>query len=401
MNILVISPYILEKNGLGGMIRFVKFVEFLSQRHSVFIACLNDRNQWRQPPELLEGIDIRIVEKPVYSTLRKAMNKLFRIKPSYVINCYSKEMAETINEIIVSKSIDLVHVEFTYMGEYVHDIKKKPLATVLVDQELNFRRIKRELQTGKNGLRLLAFIDYLKLKRYETNICSFFDRIFAITKEEKSVLLETDETLDIDIYPNIVDSDYFSPDRAVTGEPMSIAFVGNYVHKPNETGMLWFHDHVYLLVRQVYPDAHLYVVGANPTPIIQALADDGHVSVTGFVDDTREFLHKCTVFINPVVSGGGMRGKVLEAMACGKPVVTTSIGCEGIDAKHEEHLMIADTPEDFADAVIDVIRDAELREKLSAAGLTLVKNKYNAQAVFSKMEQKYVELAKKVSGKAD
>ena len=399
MNILVLSPYLLEENSLGGMIRFVKFVKFLKQRHSVFIVSLDERNQWRQAPELLEGIEMQIVERPVYSTIRKVINKIVRIKPSFVVNCYSKKMAETINEIIVSKSIDLVHVEFTYMGEYIHDIKKKSIATVLVDQELNFRRITRELQSKGSLLRLPGLLlEYVKQKKYETAICSHFNKIFAITEEEKAVLLDSNKALDIDIYPNVVDSEHFSPEStaAVSEDPVGMVFIGNYHHKPNEAGMLWFYDNVYPLIKQAVPDAGMNIVGANPTPRIKELAKNEEITVTGFVDDIRPYLKKSAVFINPIITGGGMRGKVIEAMASCRAVVSTSMGAEGIEASHGANMMIADTPGEFANAVVDIMHDEELKHLLARNAQALVKEKYDERVVFTRMEKKYTDLVKQV-----
>jgi len=395
MNILFISPYLIDKKSLGGMIRYTKFIEFLKHRHNIHVICLNNRNQSTTEPVLLEGVNLNIINTKKPHLLKKVYNRLCRIEPSIVTNCYIEDMINTIKRSLVKYNIELIHFEFSYIGKYVQFIDRNKYVSILVEQEVNFRRLKREIESNSCLLGLpWLYIDYIKFKNYETRIYKYFDCIFAITQEEKKAILSENSNLQVDIYPNVVNVDYFNAVTSQYKEPYSLIFVGNYLHKPNETGVLWFVNNVFPTIKEKFPHTKFYIVGANLSNKIKKLANDKNIIVTGFVDDIRPYLHKCSIFVNPIITGGGMRGKILEAMACKLPVISTPIGAEGMIIRNNENILIVNSHDEFAKETIRLLKNKNLRYSIGEKGFYVVKENYDETKVFTKMEQKYEELIK-------
>ena len=181
------------------------------------------------------------------------------------------------------------------------------------------------------------------------------------------------------------DVDYFSFSKGKE-EEQCIVFVGNYLHYPNVDAVLYFHQDIWPLIKSRLPELKFYVVGQGPPLAIQNLSQEKNIIVTGKVDDVRPFLKKARVFICPVRLGGGFRGKILEAMAIGRPIVSTSLGAEGIPASHEENIILADNPEEFAKGTLDLMNDDKLFEKIRVQGRKLVEEKYGWEKGVEVME---------------
>ncbi|MBT9175395.1 MAG: Ubiquinone/menaquinone biosynthesis C-methyltransferase UbiE [candidate division WS2 bacterium] len=232
-----------------------------------------------------------------------------------------------------------------------------------------------------------AFLQYKKLYKYESTVCEYFDRCFMITEKDAEMVKQMNSTIKTAVMPSGVDTSYFYPlDR--DEEPYSIVSVASMDWLPNIEGILWFYEGIFPLVKEIIPEVKLYIVGKNPLDSIKRLKNEG-VFVSGFVEDVREYISKCRVFIVPLKTGNGMRIKILNALAMGKPVVSTSIGCEGIEVQHGKHIYIADTKEEFAHGVIELLKREDMRRKLKEEGLRLVKEKYQWERIAEEMEKEY------------
>ena len=165
--------------------------------------------------------------------------------------------------------------------------------------------------------------------------------------------------LNLSVVPHGVDTEFFSFTADRDSEP-SIAFLGNYLHYPNVDAVLYFYRTMWPQLKKQIPALKFYIVGQAPPKEISELARDSNIIITGRVDDVRTYLKKSSVFICPVQLGGGFRGKILEAMALGRPIVSTALGAEGIPAKNLENSIIADTPEEFVHGITELIQNKEL-----------------------------------------
>lgn len=398
MRVLILYPFLVKAGSLGGVARVTRLVEYLAHNgHEVWLACFATPEQ-RADRESYESVrrhchEMIVLSPEKRSVVRKALSLAFGRRPTYVDHFASAAMRAEIGRILTTQDIDVFHVEFTYLGDYVSEASGTGCATVLVDEELNFnanRLLFRSAPWSLRGLRALR--ESRRFERYELAAAARFDRVLAIVESERRLLLERNPHLNVGVYPNSVDTTRFSATET-DSDPGSIVFVGNFEHYPNVDGVSWFVRNVLPAVRSAVPDAHLTIIGANATPTVNQLAREPGVEVLGYVDDIRPHLAHSSAFVCPLVNGGGMRGKALEAMSMARPVVATALGLDGIAARDGEHAMIADEPLAFAAALIRLLRDPALQARIGQAGRSLVTGNYDDRVVFADLERTYLSLA--------
>jgi len=198
--------------------------------------------------------------------------------------------------------------------------------------------------------------------------------------------------LPVHVTPNGVDATFFGPlDRPE--RPATIVFTGTMFFRPNVTAVLHFYQQILPLIRREQPDAHFVVVGRDPVPEIAALSADPHVTITGFVDDVRPWLAESCVMVCPMIMGSGIKNKVLEALAMARPVVSTRLGVEALDVTDGRDLRVADSPAEFAAAVLELLGDPAARRRLGQAGRDLVMRRYTWDACAASYDAIYAELA--------
>ncbi len=400
MRILILYPFLVRDGCLGGVARVHRLIGYLDGRgHEVRLACFTEPG--RSPDEAaLASTRARCREMVVVPAARRprvstALRVAFGTDPRYVLHFRSEEMRREVRRMAADARVELLHVEFTYLAGYVAEADAGTCATVLVDEELNFVARRREFEAAPVSVPGLAALwEARKFRRQEIEGARRFDKVLAITEEERAAFLAAAPDLDVGVYPNCVDAERFAPAPGISTEPGALLFVGNFEHRPNVDAAAWFVREVLPRVRSTAPDARLDLVGAYMPPEIRRLQDGCSVRVLGYVDDVRPHLARSAAFVSPVVSGGGMRGKVLEALAMGCPVVSTSLGAQGIAARHERELLVADTAEEFAEAVARLLGDAPLRAALGARGRELVLRRYDDRQVFPRLEALYEDLVR-------
>jgi glycosyltransferase involved in cell wall biosynthesis len=230
-------------------------------------------------------------------------------------------------------------------------------------------------------------------------MCRAFDAVLAVSQEDKTALEEAMEWpptssppragREITVIPIAVDTDEVAPVER-SPEADHILHVGTMYWPPNIDGVRWFIHQVYPHIRAQRPEAHFDVVGARPPQDLVGLGGNGSgVNVTGYVPDATPYLKQAGVMVVPVRAGGGMRVKILNALAQGLPMVSTTIGCEGIAVRDGRHLLIADTPEEFAQATLRLLNDKSLADELGRNGRQLVQSTYDYQLACRPLESVY------------
>jgi glycosyltransferase involved in cell wall biosynthesis len=241
--------------------------------------------------------------------------------------------------------------------------------------------------------RLWSGYEARKLRPQEIAICGEQDMIFLPSQRDKELLDRDVPRVPKIVIPNGVDTSFFAP-QARPVEDDTLVFTGAINYFPNADAVIWFVSDVLPLIHKVRPGVRFSIVGNAPPESVRRLASS-HVEVTGFVDDVRPSIARSAVYVVPIRIGGGTRLKVLEAMAMRKPIVTTSIGCEGIDAAHGKSVLIADTPQAFADATLRLLADRRMAEALADAGHDLVRSRYDWASIGDAMGTAYEKLREK------
>ena len=210
-----------------------------------------------------------------------------------------------------------------------------------------------------------------RMERIEWNVMRRCDTTVVFSTVEEELLRELEPSLDVVTWPWIQEAVGEGP---AFGERSGLLFVGRFAHSPNEDAVLWFAREVLPIIRNALPDARFVVVGDDPPKKVTALRSS-KVTVTGFVPNVSKYLEAARVFVAPLRFGAGVKGKILTAMAHGLPTVTTSIGAEGIGIENESEVLVADSPEDFAEAVVTVHEQYAFWKRLSRASLDFVRGK--------------------------
>lgn len=300
---------------------------------------------------------------------------------------YSKKLQKAIDEAVASEKFDLIHSCIAMFG--FHDFPQGiPLVgdTHNVEYDLAYRTFKESSWWSKP----YHYLNYRLGRREEIRNCQKFDVLLTTTERDRKIFLKDLPDKQIDVIQNGVDPTFFLSQHT-TPTPRTIVFVGLMNYYPNHHGVHYFLDEIFPKILAKVPDAQFIVVGAKPSRSIRNRGSS-NVRVTGFVDDVRPYIARSQVFVIPLRIGGGIRGKALEAMAMKIPIVTTSIGCEGINLRNEESALFADTPETFADAVVRTINDPDLRSRLTANAFHNIVEGYNWEQKGMQLEQTYQSL---------
>ncbi len=295
---------------------------------------------------------------------------------------------------------EIIQTDFLHMARYGLAIARElQLGVVLRMQNVDSTMMARFRESQSNPLvRAYAAIQHARLLAYEKEYLPQFDRRVAVTQVDATVLSRLGGGVRVDVVGVGVDVPDVPPQPSLE-EPGSIISVALMRWLPNVVGIRWFLDAVMPRIRAQLPTAFCRIVGKDPPRDIRRRADGSSVIVTGFVPDVRPLIQRSSVFVVPTRVGSGIRVKILEALALGKAVVSTSIGCEGIEGLVDGYnILLADEPQDFADAVVGLLRDRDRRQSLGEAGRELVANRYTWQEVARAFAAIYQEVKARTPG---
>lgn len=317
---------------------------------------------------------------------------------------YNARQIQALRAAMARDDLDLVYCYYIRSAEaarYPEAIKKYPcrqapgrpvrFLAMQLSQSLNTRRMVDNFQ----NLRDLAIykVESKLTRRYEAHIWAYFDRTVLIgsrdLEEIKKVCREYSQP-EIDNYifgPHGVDIQRFAPRPQVQPDPYTLVYCGRMGTNTNIHAVTWFAEKVWPLVKRAEPEARLLVVGRRPTPAIKALASWPGITVTGEVPDPADYLARALVCINTVQAGAGMQNKLIEYLAMGKPVVATSMANEGIGATPGEHLLIADSPREFAAHILWLFKDAHRRAALGSAARAFIEANWSWERHFLNLER--------------
>jgi glycosyltransferase involved in cell wall biosynthesis len=238
---------------------------------------------------------------------------------------------------------------------------------------------------------LYSLIQWQKLRRYEACACRVADRVIAVSEADADALRRLVPGLPVTVVPNGVDLDYYSATSNLQPPTSNfeLVFTGKMDFRPNVDAVVWFCGQVLPRIWRIAPEVRFVIAGRDPSRRVQALAADQRIAVTGYVADVRPYIAGAGVYVVPLRVGGGTRLKVLEAMAMGKAIVSTRLGCEGIAATDGQELVVADTADDFARQVLTLLADPARRRTLGTAARRLVEQRHQWGAIVSQLEAAY------------
>lgn len=394
MNIIIITESLPYPTNTGANIRIWNNITTLSTLGTIFLITFDGQHDKEHLQEVNKFCEVYTFRLPYTPRWKVALN-IFTPTPLGVWKRYSPFIKETINNICKTHRIDVILVEEIWMAQYVIDI---PTYKIIDKLNIEFVRAYRRFYTIKLSWRSpKSFLDYLfylliaiRLRRYESDIIKKFNHIIVCSNVDENRLLQIGPYPTISVIPNAIDTSYYTP-QELNSDQNIIVYTGTFSYEPNVDAVLYFTKEIFTLVRRITPDIKFYIVGSNPPIEILELADDGIV-VTGYVDDIRDYIKMAKIVVAPIRMGSGTRLKILQAMAMGKPVVSSRVGCEGIDVEHGVHLLVANNTAEFVQYITALLNNPTLQVTLGDQARQLVEQEYS----WSRNQSKLIKIFQQI-----
>ena len=383
LQVLFASPYPIEPPTHGGAVFMKGTLQAMQPLADVHVLSFLDEGAQLPAQERL-----REYCASAEFLVRKGRppRNLASLLPYVIHEFWDREFAWALDRTIFLKKVDVVQIEYTILGQYAGAYERIP--TFLFEHDISFQSLGRTL---KSQWKLGSFIAYMQLLRYETGMVRRFRRVQVCSHENAEYLQqfvpELQGRVDADLRALIDTSSY----RFVPGprESHTILFVGSMRHEPNLHALVWFVDYVFPRIVAADPDATLIVAGAGSWEAMGGKLNQPNIRALGFVPDMRELFERYAVFVCPILSGSGVRVKLLEAFASGIPVVSTTLGAEGLASKKDSYCELADEPEDFARAVVYLLENPERAETMAYRARQMVEQEKDAAVLTRRLVKVY------------
>jgi glycosyltransferase involved in cell wall biosynthesis len=409
MNIIFLTQVLPYPPDAGPKFKTLQVLRYLTSRgHSITLISLV------RPDELkyIETIRKQVTEfYPIQITRSRLMDIYFLIRSfltgrSFLVDRDAQRELISLLRLLVDEDIyDFIHADQVTMTQFAlpfvsQNVWQRNKPQLVFDaHNATWKILDRFVADSSLIKRMFFKLEARRVRRYEAEIVSKFDHILTVSEIDQQGLIEAAVHSGVDIeqvkhkfmvIPITVDTNEILPVKR-SDSSLNIFTMGTLHYPPNADGIRWFINDVFPLVQKQVVGVTLTIVGKNPPSdfIVRQKEEPDIYTVPGYVPDLTPWFEKAAMVIVPVRIGGGMRVRILEAFARGMPVVTTTVGLEGIDAIPGKHVLVEDDPEKFADAVVQLIHDQELRTKLSNNARQLVEQVYDQQIILRKLDQVY------------
>ncbi len=396
MKILVIDeafPYPLDT---GKKIRTFNLFSRLGRNHEIRYLAYGSSDE----PGYRALLDCGISPLPVSYCRPANSSPLFYVRlfcnlfsryPYSVSSHRTTAFERAIIEDVQAHSPDVIIAEWTPYAVFLDSVtgSKKVIVSHNVESDIWGRYYENETNRLKKWY---IGHQFRKMERFEREVVKTANGITAVSELDARTMRSFGQDLSVEVIENGVDLDYFQP-APTPGDAPCLVFTGSMDWRPNQDAAQYFVNDIFPLLKRRTPQMSATFVGRDPSPGVKQLADVPGITITGKVDDVRPYVRNASVYIVPLRIGGGSRLKILEALAMMRPVVSTSVGAEGLNVKHNEQILLADSPSDFAACIERLLGDTALRGRLISAGRNLVEKEYGWDMLAAKLEQFLVRVA--------
>lgn len=410
MKILFLTPQLPYPPQKGTTIRNYNLIKNIALRHEVHLLSFYESERELEAAKPLHDVcaSVTAVMAPTRTKSQRLVSVGLSPLPDMALRLPSQEFMDKLIALLEGGSFDIMQVEGIELAQYILGLEKelkegqivgfgkRPTAVIFDEHNAEYVLQKRAFQTDLGIPKrwpgaIYSLIQWQKLLGYERKVCQWSAGVIAVSEADKEALLKLDRSLDITVVPNGVDCAYFEAGGS-TEHKRQIVFAGTLDYRPNIDAVAWFCDKILPVVKSHIPDVRFFVVGKSPPERLTKYASP-NVVFTGPVEDVRPFMAESAVYVIPMRIGGGVRFKVLEAMAAGMPVVSTSMGAEGTYAVDGMDILIADDPSTFAIRVVQLLLEPDQHSYLIERARALVKSKFDWDVVVPRLEEYYRKLA--------
>lgn len=377
----------------GGKIRSLNIFQRLARRAEIHCVSLVDRAGEREAVPQMERLFAGYT--PVLWNETRSFSPRFYAEfllsragslPYFLAKYKRPELLQAVAKRLAAVQPDVLLCDFLHMGAALQQVAAP--RRVLFQHNVEYVIRRRHWEQESNPLRKwLLDAEWRKARAVEAEVCRACDHVLTVSEEDAQQIRSEFGAPRVSALPTGVDADYFQPLPA-TPQPGRLVFVGSMDWHPNEDGIFWFAREVFPRIRRQAPQATLAVVGRNPSPRLRELAAaQPGVEITGTVPDVRPFLAAAEAVVVPLRIGGGTRIKIFEAMAMQRPVISTTLGAEGLPVVNEKDILLGDDPEAFAQAVLSLLANPERGAALARAGREKVLRDHSWEQVAARMEE--------------
>lgn len=394
MKILIISPYVPWPLYSGACVRIFNLIKELRSRgHQIFLLA-GDKYSTAPPNAELERLCEKIYEYHFLSKnyLSFILRSVFSRKIYPALKFQSKDMVKKINDILSEEKFDLVWVNFSILAEILPDNLKKNLPVILDQHECERLVYQGYIKHGSFMEKMVGLINITRLSNFEKNVYSKIDAVLCVSEAEAELAKKINKNVGVFVVPNGVGGNFFSGNEQLKENKYRIVICGGLGIRRNMDAVAWFSKYIFPKIKLKIDKAEFWIVGGGSSPEISEIGLISGIKVTGEVEDIKKYYKSAAVFVAPYRFGAGTKLKVLEAMASGVPVVSTSAGCMGIDVSDGENILIADNENDFSERVIELLSDPLEAKKIAAAGQNLIKEKYTWKKIIDDLEPEIFKL---------
>lgn len=392
MKILLTLRQPLYPADTGGKVRSLNIFSRLAKRASIHAVSFADPLVEAAPIQKMRGVFGSYTAVPWQETkkyspkfYKELLTNQFSAVPYFLGKCCLPRFRSTVETLLAKEHFDLLFCDFLHTAAPLLGCSFTP--KVVFEHNVEFLLRKRKWQVEKHPVRRMVFgAEWRKTRPLEALVCRSFDHVLTVSDDDQQTIQKEFGIDRISTVPTGVDTDFFCP-AGSPSVPGRMVFVGSMDWDPNEDGVVWFLERVYPLIRQAASHASFVVVGRNPSSRLRAIAaKSSSVEVTGAVPDVRPYLSQAEVVVVPLRVGGGTRIKIPEAMAMAKAVVSTPIGAEGLPFQDGKQIRLAEQPQDFANAAVEILKNVHLRQGLENAARKEVVANHGWEAVVDSVE---------------
>lgn len=393
MRILFVTPYVPSRI----RVRPFNLIKSLSATHDISLVALLVQEYEQDLVKDIEEycVSVDLVPLPKWQAYTNCLQALPTLTPLRVAYYRSPAFVERIKEVIERQQIDVVHGELIKVVPALKAVLTQMNIPILYDSvDCISWFLQQEMERTRNPFKkAFVYSELQKVRRYEQRALVEFDQLIITATHDRDQLAELmGQPQRIEVISNCVDTDYFAPWTGPRA-PDSLVFCAKLDYFPNSQGIIHFCENTLPLIWKQRPEVQLTIVGNNPPPAVRALGNDKRITVTGFVPDTRPYLGSASVALAPLLVAAGTQFKIIEALAMGLPTVTTPRCCRALGLQDGTHLLVGEGPQAYADAVVKLLEDPQLRQRLGNAGRQFVTEHFSWTSAANQLNRLYHAIA--------
>ena len=382
MKILFLSRWFPYPANNGSKLRIFNILRGLARHHELILLSFTDSTITESFPPELQAICAEIYTVPFQTFNPKSIKARlgwFSLSPRSIVDTYSQEMSEKIKEIIVSHRPDFIIASQIDTALYFKSFMEIP---ALFEEVENCLLYERYVNSSSMKDRIRYGLTWLKYSRFLKNLLKGYGACTVVSEREKELLVKMNTGIDaIEVVPNCINiQDYFGVNEIPQAN--ILIFTGSFNYYPNYEAMVWFVNHVFPIIESQIPDIKLFITGDHGN---RFLSEKSNIVLTGYVKDVKSLIAKSWISVVPILSGGGTRLKILEAMGLRTPVVTTTKGAEGLSVRNGSNILIGDSPAEFAAHITKLTNEPAMREEIAKNALQFVRDHYEWSIVLPKI----------------